>query len=184
VFYGNGGAVMRQNADHIRRTAAEDIPAMYEIINDASSAYKGHIPDDCWHEPYMSMDELEKQITEGIEFYCYVDGDEIIGVMGIQKRGEVCLIRHAYVRTQKRKGGIGTKLLHYLYTLTDAPVLIGTWKAAVWAIDFYKKNGFTLVSESEKDALLARFWHVPPRQVESSVVLVDERWLSLHHENK
>jgi N-acetylglutamate synthase-like GNAT family acetyltransferase len=184
MFYGNGGTVMQKEKDNIRRTAANDIPAMYEIINDASSAYKGHIPDDCWHEPYMSMDELKKQIAEGIEFYCYVADSEILGVMGIQKRGEVCLIRHAYVKTKNRKGGIGTKLLRFLYTLTDAPVLIGTWKAAVWAIDFYRKNGFTLVNESEKDVLLARFWSVPPRQVESSVVLVDQRWLSLQSENK
>ena len=150
---------------------------MYEIINDSALAYKGMIPADRWHEPYMPLAELQSEISKGVRFYGYrEDDDRLIGVMGIQDVKDVTLIRHAYVRTSSRGGGIGRELLDYLNGLTDRPVLIGTWKAATWAIRFYEKNGFTLVSDSEKNRLLKIYWTVPDRQIEESVVLVDQRW--------
>ena len=155
----------------IRKCTDSDFGTIYEIINDASVAYKGHIPADRWKEPYMTEDELRHEINEGVVFYaCETDG-EILGVMGIQDVLDVKLIRHAYVRTTMRKGGIGTKLLRYLTAVQEKPVLIGTWKDAVWAIRFYLKNGFRMVSEEEKNILLKKYWDIPERQVETSVVL-------------
>ena len=127
----------------IRPATAIDTPRIHAIINDAAIAYKGIIPADRWHEPYMTLDELEGQIADGVEFRCFVDGGELIGVMGIQDKGEVNLIRHAYVMTQRRSGGVGSKLLEDLTSSSRKPILIGTWKAAVWAIGFYTKlSGF------------------------------------------
>lgn len=157
----------------IRKYADSDIETIYEIINDASIAYKGQIPADRWKEPYMTMDELKHEIYDGVVFYCLEDKGEILGVMGVQDVLDVKLIRHAYVRTHKRKGGIGTKLLCYLTTDTEKPILIGTWKDATWAIDFYLKNGFRQVSENEKNILLNKYWNIPNRQVETSVVLTN-----------
>lgn len=125
---------------------------------------------------YMTREELKAQIEDGVDFSCYVDGDEIIGVMGIQDKGDVALIRHAYVRTKRRKSGIGTLLLRDLIKGSTKPILIGTWKAACWAISFYEKHGFSLVDEEEKDRLLKKYWAISDRQVETSVVLVDERY--------
>ncbi len=148
-----------------------DFNTIYEIINDASIAYKGVIPADRWHEPYMPKEELQKQIDEGVEFWCYLENDEIIGVMGIQDRLDVTLIRHAYVRTTQRNKGIGGKLLKHLSTLTSKPILIGTWREATWAIDFYKRHGFRLIPNEEIASLLNKYWNIPARQVETSVVL-------------
>lgn len=155
----------------IRKCFDSDIDAIFEIINDASVAYKGQIPEDRWKEPYMPMDELLHEIEEGVVFYCYESDGEILGVMGIQDVKDVNLIRHSYVRTRKRKGGIGTELLRFLLEKQEKPVLIGTWKDATWAIDFYLKNGFRVVSEQEKNILLRKYWNIPDRQVETSVVL-------------
>ncbi len=160
----------------IRRSTAGDFEAIYRIINDAARAYKGVIPDDRWHEPYMSRSELREQIEDGVEFSCYCEGDEVLGVMGIQDKRDVFLIRHAYVLTAKRNAGIGTKLLRELLRNLEKPVLIGTWKAASWAIRFYLGNGFTRVSEQEKEVLLRKYWSIPERQVETSVVLADGRY--------
>lgn len=160
----------------IRTTTDEDFEEIFKIINDAAMAYKGIIPPDQWHEPYMTREELKAQIEDGVGFSCYVDGDEIIGVMGIQDKGDVALIRHAYVRTKRRNSGIGTILLRDLINRATKPILIGTWKAASWAISFYEKHGFSLVGEEEKDRLLKKYWAIPDRQVETSVVLVDERY--------
>src|ERR1043166_7010469 len=135
----------------IRKSTDEDFEAIFNIINDAAMAYKGVIPPDRWHEPYMTREELKAQIDDGVDFSCYLDGDEIIGVMGIQDKGDVALIRHAYVRTKRRKSGIGTLLLQELIKGTTKPILIGTWKAAHWAIRFYQKHGFCLVDEEEKN---------------------------------
>ena len=157
----------------IRKYTESDIEKIYEIINDASIAYKNHIPADRWKEPYMSMDELKHEIGEGIVFYCYQENDEILGVMGVQDVLDVKLIRHAYVRTKRRHGGIGTKLLHFLTDNQEKPILIGTWKDATWALDFYIKNGFRLVSEEEKNILLRKYWNIPDRQVETSVVFTN-----------
>ena len=157
----------------IRPASQADTPKIHAIINDAAIAYKGIIPADRWAEPYMTMTELEEQIADGVSFRCFVDGDEVIGVMGIQDKGEVNLIRHAYVMTQRRSGGIGSKLLEDLMRSSSKPILIGTWKAAVWAISFYEKHGFKQVLEDDKNRLLKTFWNIPERQVETSVVLAD-----------
>jgi N-acetylglutamate synthase-like GNAT family acetyltransferase len=156
--------------------AREDFKDIREIINDAASAYRGIIPADRWHEPYMPEEELKRQITDGVEFWKYMEENETIGVMGIQHKEDVTLIRHAYVRTTKRNKGIGGKLLKHLYEISSTPVLIGTWADATWAIEFYQKHGFRLVSEVEKNILLRKYWTIPDRQIETSVVLADTNW--------
>jgi GNAT superfamily N-acetyltransferase len=149
-----------------------DIPEMFAVINDSAIAYKDRIPADVWHEPYMSLDELQGEIADGIRFHKSVDADgRIEGVMGIQDVGDVTLIRHAYVRTALRGKGIGGKLLEHLLPLTSKPVLIGTWRDATWAIAFYEKHGFVLVDGAEKDRLLGRYWKISRRQTETSIVL-------------
>lgn len=156
----------------------KDFNEIYEIINDASIAYKGVIPDDRWHEPYMSELELKNQIADGVEFWGYKEGNTLIGVMGIQYRSEVTLIRHAYVRTKERSKGIGRQLLAHLNSMATTPVLIGTWTDAKWAISFYLKNGFRLLERSEINVLLPRYWTIPIRQIETSVVLASSNWTS------
>jgi N-acetylglutamate synthase-like GNAT family acetyltransferase len=160
----------------IRKGTDEDFEEIFNIINDAAMAYKGVIPPDRWHEPYMTKEELQAQIEDGVRFSCYVDNNEIIGVMGIQDKADVELIRHAYVRTKQRNKGIGTLLLQELIKDAKKPILIGTWKAADWAIHFYEKHGFRLVAEEEKNRLLKKYWAIPDRQVETSVVLVDGKY--------
>jgi len=160
----------------IARCVQEDFDQIYDIINDAASAYRGIIPFDRWHEPYMSKEELKKQIQEGVLFWKYSEGDVIVGVMGIQFKKDVTLIRHAYVRTTKRNLGIGSKLLKHLCELSETPVLIGTWADATWAINFYQKHGFRLLPEGEKNMLLRKYWAIPTRQMETSVVLADPKW--------
>lgn len=157
----------------IRRCIQSDFEAIHEIINDAAQAYRGVIPPDRWHEPYMGTDELSDEISGGVIFWGFERDGTLVAVMGIQDRGEVTLIRHAYVRTQDQGKGIGTTLLRHLEGMTVRPILIGTWADAVWAVSFYRKNGYTLVTEEEKDLLLRRYWHIPARQVETSVVLAD-----------
>jgi len=160
----------------IRPATGSDTATIHEIINDAAQAYKGVIPADRWHEPYMPMADLESEIGRGVRFYCCQQHGRIVGVMGIQDVKDVTLIRHAYVRTASRRHGIGQALLQHLNQLTARPVLIGTWKAATWAIRFYEKNGFRLVTDEEKNRLLRIYWTIPARQVEESVVLVDSKW--------
>ena len=159
----------------VRKATQDDFQQIYEIINDAAIAYKGIIPADRWHEPYMPQTELEEQIADGVNFTCYLEDGEIVGVMGIQDKGEVNLIRHAYVTTKRRGGGIGGVLLRELVEASPKPILIGTWRAADWAIHFYEKHGFVQVSEEEKNRLLKTFWNIPDRQIETSVVLKDQR---------
>jgi N-acetylglutamate synthase-like GNAT family acetyltransferase len=160
----------------IEKYTSADFQVVYDIINDASSAYKGIIPADRWHEPYMPEKELQEQLEDGIEFWCYKQNNEIVGVMGIQEKSDVTLIRHAYVRTIRRGLGIGGKLLSHLTTLTSKPVLIGTWADADWAISFYQKHGFKLVEKELKNKLLQTYWSVPERQIETSVVLADSKF--------
>jgi GNAT superfamily N-acetyltransferase len=160
----------------IRLCSESDIEPMYEVINDSARAYEGHIPEDCYHEPYMPRDELLAEMADGVVFYGYEQEGALVAVMGIQDRGPVTLIRHAYTRTEAQGQGIGSRLLAHLRQFTTKPVLIGTWRDATWAIRFYEKHGFRLVGQEEKDWLLRRFWSIPPRQVETSVVLVDERF--------
>ena len=161
----------------IKPCAESDFEAIYAVINDAARAYEGVIPADRWHEPYMSREELQSEIASGVAFWGFYEGDEIIGVMGIQDVQDVTLIRHAYVRSVRRNQGIGGRLLAYHYRQSERPVLVGTWAAAVWAIRFYEKHGFRLVTPAEKDRLLKKYWSIPERQVATSVVLADERWM-------
>jgi N-acetylglutamate synthase-like GNAT family acetyltransferase len=160
----------------IQPCSSEEFSEVLSVINDAASAYKGIIPADRWHEPYMPEEELQKQIREGVQFWCYTEDETIMGVMGIQDRGEVTLIRHAYVRSLYRNKGIGGKLLQHLLGTTNKPVLIGTWAAAGWAIAFYLRHGFRLLQKEETGRLLRRYWNIPERQVETSVVLASADW--------
>jgi GNAT superfamily N-acetyltransferase len=162
----------------IRRCTKSDLDRIYAIINDAAQAYKGLIPNDRWHEPYMPMEELEDEIRDGVEFWGFEADCELAGVMGIQDRGEVALMRHAYVRTVSRKRGIGTRLLRHLEGLTHKPILIGTWTAAIWAVRFYEKNGYNSLSRVETERLLRLYWNIPERQIATSVVLANADWKS------
>jgi N-acetylglutamate synthase-like GNAT family acetyltransferase len=135
------------------------------------------IPADRWHEPYMSRDELEKEIADGVVFWIAEEDGRLLAVMGMQDKGEVTLVRHAYTDPIIQRTGVGTRLLRHVETLANKPMLIGTWAAASWAIDFYRRNGFTVVSNSHKDSLLGRYWSIPARQIETSVVLADRRWM-------
>jgi len=165
------------SALQIRRASPADRSAIYAIINDGAQAYRGVIPPDRWHEPYMPMEELEREIAASIEFWVAEDGGATLGVMGIQDRGDVTLIRHAYVSTKLQRGGVGTKLLRHLQGLSGKPFLIGTWAASHRAIAFYERNGFSLVTKEEKERLLRKYWSIPERQIETSVVLADQRYL-------
>jgi len=158
-------------ATRIRPCGMADLPALFSIVNDAAQAYKGVIPDDCWHEPYMPLDQLKRETREGIVFWGCESGGTLVGMMGIQDRGEVSLIRHAYVQTAQRRKGIGEKLLMHLEGTTAKPILIGTWSAAAWAIRFYEKNGYRVLSRPETERLLHEHWRIPERQIETSVVL-------------
>ena len=145
---------------------------MLHVINDASGAYKGIIPDDRWKDPYMSASELGEEIKSGVQFYGWIEGELLLGVMGIQPLDNVTLIRHAYVLADHQRRGIGEKLLAYLMSLTQtSEILVGTWEAASWAIRFYQKHGFALVSREESERLLCKYWSIPRRQIETSVVL-------------
>lgn len=159
----------------IRQCGSGDFKRMHMIINDAANAYQGVIPGDSFHEPYMSEDELRHEINEGVVFWGYEDGGELVGVMGIQNVKDVTLIRHAYVRTVMRNQGIGGKLLCFLRRQTNRPLLIGTWADAVWAVRFYEKHGFKLVTPEEKDRLLRTYWVISDRQIETSVVLAEQK---------
>ncbi len=161
----------------IRKCENSDFEEIYSIINDAAIAYKGVIPDDRWKEPYMSREELQHEIDDGVTFWGYEEEGVLMGVMGIQDVQDVTLIRHAYVRTAKRGKGIGGELLSRLKCMTDRPLLIGTWADALWAIRFYQKHGLRLVTKQEKDRLLKRCWTIPDRQIETSVVLAELSYL-------
>ena len=160
---------MRQE---IRLSRADEGSAILEIINDAAEAYRGVIPSECWHEPYMSTAELVGELAEGVVFWVLEQDNELTGVMGLQDKGGVDLIRHAYVRTRHRREGIGSELLRRVEAQSEKPILIGTWAAATWAIDFYRAHGYQVTSNAVKTALLRRYWTVPERQMATSVVLV------------
>ena len=162
----------------IRRCTLADVDQLFAVINDAAEAYRGVIPVDRWHDPYMPREELESEIDAGVGFWAAVEGDRIDAVMGIQPVKDVALIRHAYTRTDAQGRGLGTALLAHLRALTDRPILIGTWTSAAWAIRFYERHGFRLVTPEEKVTLLGRYWTIPDRQVEESVVLADARWFA------
>lgn len=160
----------------IRRCETADFATILEIVNDAAEAYRGVIPADRWKDPYMPESELRHEIAAGVTFWgCEAEG-RLAGVMGLQDVKDVTLIRHAYVRTALRRGGIGGRLMNHLYAATGRPTLVGTWADAVWAVRFYERHGFRLVDGETKNRLLATYWSIPARQVDTSVVLADERW--------
>jgi GNAT superfamily N-acetyltransferase len=162
----------------IRECEPGDFEAIFEIINDAAQAYRGIIPPDRWHEPYMPVEELQEEIAAGVVFLGYQEDDELVGVMGAQDVQDVTLIRHAYVRTARRNQGVGGQLLARIMKDANRPVLIGTWADAVWAVRFYEANGFAVVSPQEKERLLHKYWTVLDRQIETSVVLADPAWFA------
>jgi N-acetylglutamate synthase-like GNAT family acetyltransferase len=162
----------------IRKCEPSEFETIHKIINDASQVYRGIISNDLWNEPYMSCRELKEEIEDGVVFWGVEADGKLVGVMGIQDRGDVNLIRHAYVRTGAQQQGVGTKLLKHLESTGDKPILVGTWADASWAIAFYQKNGYRLVTEVEKNRLLRQYWSIPDRQVETSVVLADAKWVA------
>lgn len=159
-------------AGRVIRTCSEtDIGTMLEIINEAANAYHGKIPEDCWHEPYMPESELRSEIANGVQFIgCEIDG-VLAGVMGIQLVGNVELIRHAYVSGAYQGSGVGTALIEHLCATASLQILVGTWSAASWAIGFYERNGFAMITGENKDRLLRTYWSISDRQAETSVVL-------------
>jgi len=159
----------------IRACANGDFQVIEAVINEAAQAYRGVIPADCWHEPYMTGSALETEVEAGVNFWGWDESSTLVGIMGIQHVRDVTLIRHAYVRTAHQGRGIGSSLLTFLTDQTTGPLLVGTWAAAEWAIRFYERHGFRLVSSAEKDRLLSTYWSIPSRQKETSVVLMYTR---------
>jgi GNAT superfamily N-acetyltransferase len=158
-----------------RKLSAADFQIIYNIVNEASVAYKGKIPDDCYHEPYMPKEELQTEMDVGVQFYGITVDGELAAVMGIQPVGDVTLIRHAYTLTRFQRQGLGEQLLNYLIDLAKTErILIGTWTDAPWAIKFYQKHGFNQHTREETNELLNKYWHIPQRQIETSIVL--EQW--------
>lgn len=156
-----------------RRCRDDELTAVLSIVNSAAVAYRGVIPDDCWHEPYMTMTDLGRDIVDGLEIWGYERGGELIGVMGIQPMVDVDLIRHAYVRPTAQRKGVGAALIEHVRRLTDRGILVGTWAAASWAISFYERHGFELVRSPDAERLMRKYWSVPRRQMEVSVVLAN-----------
>ncbi len=155
----------------IRPCAEADFAAIHAVINAAATAYAGVIPADRYHMPYMTADELRDEIASGVRFWGWLDPEGLSGVMGIQDVDDVTLIRHAYVTPERQGFGIGSRLLAHLLNLRHQPLLVGTWADATWAVRFYERHGFRLVTQEEKDRLLRRYWSIPERQVDTSVVL-------------
>jgi GNAT superfamily N-acetyltransferase len=164
----------------IRRCREEDFESIHSIINDAAQVYRGVIPGDCWKEPYMGREELRDEIGDGVVFWGYEEDGILLGVMGIQDVKDVSLIRHAYVTGPHQNHGIGGQLLSHLRNLTNRPILVGTWEDAAWAVRFYRNQGFKQVSKEVKDQLLRKYWSISDRQIETSVVLADDKWLKEH----
>jgi GNAT superfamily N-acetyltransferase len=157
----------------LRRCSAADRDEIFAIVNAAAEAYRGVIPADQWHEPYMALDELDGEIAAGVVFWGYEQDGVLLGVMGIQPVRDVDLIRHAYVLPGNQGRGVGASLLAHLRRLATRRILVGTWAAAEWAIRFYQRHGFELVSTEVKSKLLQTYWTIPDRQIETSVVLAD-----------
>jgi len=157
----------------IRACRSDEHPMILEIVNAAANAYRGVIPEDCWHEPYMPRSELEAELAAGVTFWGYEIDDVLIGVMGIQPVRDVDLIRHAYVRPASQRRGVGAELLGHLLNLSSRRMLVGTWASASLAIRFYRRHGFELVRDEQKTLLLETYWTVPTRQIEASVVLAN-----------
>jgi len=164
----------------IRACRETEFETIWSIVNEAAEAYRGIIPADRWKEPYMPREELRHEIQSGVKFWGYEEGGQLLGVMGIQDVQDVTLIRHAYVRTAQRNRGIGGRLLAELRRRADRSILIGTWADATWAVGFYQRHGFRLVTPAQKDYLLKKYWSIPERQVETSVVLAEPKWFEAH----
>ena len=158
---------------HIRPCRDDERPAIAAVVNAAAAAYRGVIPADRWHEPYMPAAELDAEIAAGVVFWGYEDDGELVGVMGVQDRGDVDLIRHAYVLPARQGQGIGGALLRHLRGRSGRRMLVGTWADAGWAIGFYRRHGFELATPEQTRALLRAYWSIPERQIETSVVLAD-----------
>jgi GNAT superfamily N-acetyltransferase len=159
----------------IRECTIEDAERICFVVNEAAEAYRGAIPEDCWHEPYMALDELRREMAE-MRFFGWDDPDGqaargLVGVMGYQPLGEVTLVRHAYVLSARQGEGIGGKLLAHLTSMPSGRLLVGTWKAATWAVRFYESHGFRRLGDEESQELLRRYWEIPQRQRETSLVL-------------
>jgi len=157
----------------IRACVGTDFDDILAVVNAAATAYAGVIPADRYHVPYMAADELRGEIEAGVCFWGWFADQRLGGVMGIQDVDDVTLVRHAYVRPDLQRRGVGGRLLAHLATLPHRPLLVGTWADAGWAIRFYERHGFRLVTTEEKDRLLRRYWTIPERQVETSVVLCE-----------
>jgi GNAT superfamily N-acetyltransferase len=155
----------------IRKCRDDERGAILAIVNAAAEAYRGVIPEDRWHEPYMSESELDGELAAGVEFWGYEVEGELLGIMGIQSVGDVDLIRHAYVAPGSQRRGVGSALLEHLGRSAERRVLVGTWAAAEWAISFYRRHGFEPVSREQTVELLRTYWTIPDRQIETSVVL-------------
>jgi GNAT superfamily N-acetyltransferase len=160
-------------ATRIRPCRDDERTAILEIVNAAAEAYRGVIPEDRWHEPYMDSDELDREVEAGVAFWGFELDGALVGVMGIQPVGDVDLIRHAYVTPGNQGRGIGGLLLAHLRALSERRMLVGTWASAEWAIRFYRGHGFEQVSPARKIELLRAYWDIPERQIETSVVLAD-----------
>lgn len=162
----------------IRPFTPADLPAVLEVINDAAEAYRNVIVPECWHDPYMSLAELNREISGGVEFWCAEEDGRIAGVMGIQDVADVTLIRHAYVRTASRRRGVGGALLAHLKTRLRRPALVGTWAAATWAIRFYERHGFRLLAPGRHGVILRRYWKLADQHTDTSVALGDADWFA------
>src|SRR5688500_19230233 len=160
----------------VRRADDADLVAILAIVNDAAHAYRGVIPADRWHDPYVARVQMAHEIAAVLVFWVAEEERRLLGVMGIQDKGDVALVRHAYVASATQRSGVGTRLLRHVESLVDKSLLIGTWAAASWAIEFYQRNGFTVVASDDKNRLLRTYWSIPDRQIETSVVLANGRW--------
>jgi GNAT superfamily N-acetyltransferase len=156
---------------HVRRCRDDERVAILRIVNLAAEAYRSVIPADRWREPYMPASELDEEIAAGVALWGYESGGDLLGVMGIQEVRDVDLIRHAYVLPGRQRGGVGSALLAHLIGVSTQRMLVGTWAAAEWAISFYARHGFELVTPEQKTELLRSYWTIPDRQIETSVVL-------------
>jgi N-acetylglutamate synthase-like GNAT family acetyltransferase len=165
----------------IRKCNNSDFDRIYEIINDAAGVYKGIIPLEYWKVPYMSKDELRRDLDEGILLHGFEENGELVGVMGIQHKQDVALIRHAYVCSINQNRGIGGRLLSYLQKITSKPILIATWYNDVNAIRFYERHGFKLVPLEEGYRLQRKYWSTPDLKIKASAVLADEKWFSIKY---
>jgi GNAT superfamily N-acetyltransferase len=160
----------------IRPCSRADVDHIHHVINDGAEAYRGVISTDRWHVPYMPLSKLLQEMDRGVRFHGFYQDGTLVGVMGIEDVKDVSLIRHAYVVTAHQRQGIGAALMDHFLSSTRRPLLVGTWAAATWAIRFYERRGFTLVTLEEKDYLLDSYWSIPDRQRDTSVVLADECW--------